>query len=113
MDGKISAPLARLRRLLGADALAADEAATYVSMVSGRHGERRGCVGGRGAARAACLAALSLPPVEVLLERCVLQPLRDRCALPGPQLLATVARTTHPLSAAALLHRVTLFGERG
>ena len=55
---------------------------------------------------------LGLPPLAVLLEHCVLGPLRERCALPGPELLAAVAHATMPpLRVAQLLHRVLLFGE--
>lgn len=55
---------------------------------------------------------LGLPPLAVLLEHCLLGPLRERCALPGPELLAAVAHATMPpLRVAQLLHRVLLFGE--
>ena len=53
-----------------------------------------------------------LPPLAVLIEHCLLAPLRERCGLPGPELLAAVAHATMaPLRVAQLLHRVLLFGE--
>ena len=60
---------------------------------------------------AASSAALSLPPLSLLIERSLLSPVLERCALPGPQLLSAISRTSDPIGSASLLHRVLLFGE--
>ena len=52
-----------------------------------------------------------LPPLPMLLEYCLLAPLRAECAAAEPEFLSAVSAVARPFEAAEMLQRVFLFGE--